>query len=66
MDKNLRKQLAIATSLQLVDHRKRHSVVGHAEAASQAVGQIAAGPPVLPDERRVSKRLPVRHAGLNE
>jgi hypothetical protein len=66
MDKDFRKHLAIATSLQLVKDPKKHSVVGQAEMASQAIGQIAAGRPVLPGEHRASRRPPVRHAGLNE
>jgi hypothetical protein len=66
MNKTLRKQLAIATSLQLVDGRTKRTGELETDMAPRASGHVETRPDVRPIERQKARREPQRHAGINE
>jgi hypothetical protein len=65
MNKTFRKQLAIATSVQLVNTRKKRGSLGQDDLASRAGRQVGAAQ-AASGERHVGQREPLRHAGINE
>jgi hypothetical protein len=63
MNNALRRQLAIATSIQVVATRKEQK---QPHAAPRASGEQASTAARSTAGRRAIKRAPVRHAGINE
>jgi hypothetical protein len=66
MNKTLRRQLAIASSVQLVEPRKQQAPEAQATPAPRANGEDEGEARVASREPRAVKRGPVRHAGINE
>jgi hypothetical protein len=66
MNKTFRKQLAIATSMQLVDSRTRRIGETPKDMAPRASGYVERGSEVRPTERNKARPEPQRHAGINE
>jgi hypothetical protein len=65
MNKNIRRQLMIATSLQLVDARKAQTPMGRWQSLSH--GRHAASELFAKaSERPKTTHVPIRHIGLNE
>ena len=66
MNKTLRRQLAIATSVQLVDGQQKHAAEPQHQNALRATDRATDQPPPAPHGSNRAKRTPLRHAGLNE
>jgi hypothetical protein len=66
MNKAIRRQLAIASSVQLVESRKKQAPDAQATPAPRANGEDERDARVASREPRMVKRGPVRHAGINE
>jgi hypothetical protein len=66
MNKTLWKQLAIATSLQLVEGRTKRTGELETDMAPRASGHVQTRPEARPIDRQRARREPQRHAGINE
>ena len=65
MNKNFRRQLMIATSLQLVDARKEQTPVGRWQSLSHKHRALSEIFNKLADQPKPAP-VPIRHLGLNE